>query len=52
MKTCNYQIESIVLPNLTDWASKSLDDKKEIVRSLIEKVSIDYKNNITIAWKV
>ena len=52
MNTCNYQIESIVLPNLTDWSSKSLDDKKEIARSLIEKVSIDYKNNITIAWKV
>lgn len=52
MNMCNYQIESIVLPNLTDWASKSLDDKKEIARSLIEKVSIDYENNITIAWKV
>ena len=52
MNMCNYQIESIVLPNLTDWSSKSLDDKKEIARSLIEKVSIDYKNNITIAWKV
>ncbi len=50
--TCNYESDKLIIPDLTNWSEKSLDEKKSAARLLIEKVLISADNLITMYWRI
>ena len=52
MGTYSYELDSLIIPVLSDWAEKSLDEKKSAARIFIEKVLISADNTIGINWRM
>ena len=50
----SYKLESdsLIIPQLDNWESKPLEEKKKAARLLIEKISITADSSIMIYWKV
>lgn len=52
MSSISYELDKIYAPHIDEnWTDLTLQSKKEIARSLIEKVSIYPDNSIRIEWK-
>lgn len=52
MGTYNYETDKLIIPNLSNWNEKSLEEKKSAARLLIEKVLVSADNIITMYWKI
>lgn len=47
-----FESDSLIIPQLDNWESKPLEEKKKAARLLIDKVSITADSSIMIYWKV
>jgi chromosome segregation ATPase len=47
-----FESDSLIIPQLDNWESKPLEEKKKATRLLIDKVSITADSSIMIYWKV
>ncbi len=52
MGTYSYELDSIIIPIISDWAEKDLDGKKSAARIFIEKVLISTDNTVIIDWRI
>ena len=52
MGTYNYETDKLIIPDLSNWNEKSLEEKKSAARLLIEKVLVSADNIITMYWKI
>ena len=42
----------LTVPNLNNWEEKSMDEKKNVARTMVEKVIISKSGLIAVDWRM
>ena len=48
----NYEASMLTVPNLNNWEEKSMDEKKNVARTMVEKVIISKSGLIAVDWRM